>query len=69
MKTHLRAVSRPSCLLLALSSWLLLASLAAAAPQPPYFQPFDVETALQPNGDFVVIESQTVVFGSQSARH
>ncbi|HEX2988958.1 MAG TPA: hypothetical protein VHS06_12425 [Chloroflexota bacterium] len=47
----------------------LLASLAAAAPQPPYFQPFDVETALQPNGDFVVIESQTAVFGLQSARH
>jgi len=64
-----RVVHRATFLMLALLSALSIASPADAALQPPYFQLFDVDIAIQPNGDFVVTETQTVVFGSQSARH
>ncbi len=69
MKAHLRTLSMVTFPLLAILSSLLLASSAAAAPQAPYFQRFDVDIALQQNGDFIVTENQTVAFGSQSAHH
>lgn len=47
---------------------LLLASPTSAAPQPPYWQRFDVSIDVQQNGDFLVTEDQTVVFGPTTAR-
>ncbi|MHB8992458.1 MAG: DUF2207 family protein, partial [Chloroflexota bacterium] len=47
---------------------LLLASPVAAQPQPPYWQRFDVSIDLQQNGDFLVTEDQTVLFGPTTAR-
>ncbi len=52
-------------LLLAL---LIVPATASAAPQPPYFQSFDVEIDIRPNGDFWVTENQTVRFGPSTAR-
>ena len=69
MRTRLTTVSRSAIVLLALLCSLLLAPSAAAAPQPPYFQRFDVDIALQQNGDFVVTENQTIFFGSETAHH
>ncbi|MCL4532334.1 MAG: DUF2207 domain-containing protein, partial [Actinobacteria bacterium] len=69
MRIHLAMVSKSAIFLLALLCSLSLASPAAAAPQPPYFQHFDVDVALQQNGDFVVTENQTALFGSQTVHH
>ncbi len=61
------AISATILLVLLLSIWFVPSALAA--PQPPYWQRFDVGIDLQPNGDFLVTEDQTILFGSTAAHH
>jgi len=48
---------------------LLIPAPLDAAPEAPYWQRFDVGIDIQTSGEFTVTEDQTVLFGSNSARH
>lgn len=56
-------------LIAALLLALLLPAPLAAALEPPHWQRSDVEIELRPNGEFLVTEKQTVLFGQGAARH